>query len=771
MSSVPTIRNKNEGSFSDMVDITDLITSCASSLTMAEPFMCRKDSFLLQDAMAATQLMDRKMDSCELPAKVAAPMSNTKKEVLFPRPCPESLSDPFGPLPWSDLTLAQTSIIVTQQLVRLQAMFSGASVGESVFTCLYAQKSILCEMEQYFEAMASSERGETSLQNRLTILKENISSSTCVCAQFALFTASCALIEITEVFRSIVINADIYEEEDFVSNTHDIPFFTHDKKILQRYLDIAVEILGQHEPGNNIKPLCISLTYLNGLLFFCSTMGKLRREDIVKTVDSMRNLTGTLATGLKSLQKLHDPSDIEYKPLLSQKEEEELVIQVFDSYVNRPLFGNTPVRKVSFLSTKESIGKLTEITSELDFSVCGLLAHGSSMARIERMLRRFSSLNVLSRSLIVLNLFFDELLLGQHALQPLIVSHMRQWEHVPADLIQDPHALAFLSRLAKPVYDILKLQASSRNRQRAYMEASMLREWTSLQNEANLVDVNYRREHSLDNSTPPYFGHYVLAVLLRLMDQHLSCGIEVGLFCGHDEICSAFWYRDFLLAALNQNLNLMRRGREMYKALVAAKPTETKGKGGKKRNSKSSKANGTAGKAKQRTLEELEDALELQVLEAKRMLCRGIVRFIVAVRQAGYFEIPDYEFTSRQTIFENRFSVFESIRHPPPLTFQDYLEGSDGSNISVEEMCQSATEVFKTCRALIESVLNDIGSVNATFAPVQEMEARSLLRVCVGNSVYLMKLNQLAAGGDTGKQVKFEFDFEAHKEFCIVKFQ
>mmetsp|Transcript_18874 Transcript_18874/g.44101 ORF Transcript_18874/g.44101 Transcript_18874/m.44101 type:complete len:151 (-) Transcript_18874:1949-2401(-) len=140
MSSVPTIRNKNEGSFSDMVDITDLITSCASSLTMAEPFMCRKDSFLLQDAMAATQLMDRKMDSCELPAKVAAPMSNTKKEVLFPRPCPESLSDPFGPLPWSDLTLAQTSIIVTQQLVRLQAMFSGASVGESVFTCLYAQK-------------------------------------------------------------------------------------------------------------------------------------------------------------------------------------------------------------------------------------------------------------------------------------------------------------------------------------------------------------------------------------------------------------------------------------------------------------------------------------------------------------------------------------------------------------------------------------------------------------------------------------------------------
>ncbi|KAL7578200.1 hypothetical protein ACA910_012629 [Epithemia clementina (nom. ined.)] len=873
--------NNNGDKLVTLVDITDLIESCSSALSMQEPFLCRKETFQLQDAMAATQLMDPKMDSCEIPAYLVLkqrsgamtttttqndePNPNNDRRIMFPRPCPESLSDPFVPLPWKDLNFEQASLVVMHQLIRIQALFSGASVGESVFTCLYAHKPILCEMEEYFSDSVSSSLSHdhvapllssmgnlnTADKNGTILDAEGFWSKGCAdarfCAQLAVFAATCAMVEITELFRSIVINADIYEEEDFVSNTHDMPFFLiDDKAILRQCLDKTVHILDHwlaaandssdedakvtRTRNQNIQKLQLSLTFLNGLVLYCSKMGKLRQAGLTETVHSMQRLAISLCKGLQSLSSL--ATDDKANDPQAPENETAFLDQVFDSYVNRPLVGNTPVRKVSFLSPVESIAKLMEITNELDVAVCGLLLNGTSISRIGRMLRRFCSCNILTRSLIVLNLYFDELMLGQHELHPLIVAHMRELEHVPDDLVQNDHAQAFLSRLAKPIYDTLKLQVSNRNRQRAYMEVAMFQEWTALQNEATLIDNQYRRENEQlyapeipsnnTATTPPYFGHFVLSVLLRLMDQHLACGIEVALFCGHDEICSVIWYRDFLLAALIQNLTQMRRGKEVYLQIQAQQQaavqqqqqqqrvlenSNNRAKGKKKNHHQKNKtsSNNTHHHSnhvhKQQppaipkspsppppSIEDIENSFELQVLEVQRMLCRGIVRFIVAMRQSGLLNFPEYEFTSRRTIFEKRFAVFhQSIRHPPPLSFDDYLEGSDGSNISVQDLCQSAAAIFKACRTSVEMILSDIAgqsshnnntstavaraaSAAPPYAPVLESEARAYLKVCVGNSVYLMKLGQLvSATGTTSKKVSVEFDFGAHKEYCIIK--
>ena len=817
----------------NLVDITDLMTSCASALSVQEPFLCRKETFQLQDAMAATQLMDPKMDSCEVPAKFVLPSRHTaaddkddqtnSERIMFPRPCPESLSDPFVPLPWNELTLEQTSVIVLHQLVRLQALFSGASVGESVFTCLYAHKTIVCEMQQYFmDAMSSSSSSSFDAK----CLFERGCADMNFCAKLSVFASTCVIVEITELFRSIVINADIYEEEDFVSNTHDMPFFLfEDKNLLRQYLDTTVELLSHliandkvvddEHRNHHIQTLQLSLTFLNGLAVFCSKMGKLRQVGLLETVDSMQQLACSLREGLQSLRDLVE-FDEKCSNQQSLQEQKFLVAQAFDSYVNRPLFGNTPVRQVTFVSVVESIARLITLTEELDHAVCAILTHGTSLTRISRMLRRFCSASILARSLIVLNLYFDELLLGQHELHPLIVAHMQEWEHLPSELIQNEHAQAFLSRLAKPIYDTLKLHVSNRNRQRAYIEAAMFEEWTSLQNEANLIDTQYRREYQLNNTTPPFFGLFVLSVLLRLMEQYLACGIEVGLCWGYDEICAVFWYRDFLLAALYQNLTQMRQGKELYqqaKAHVEAQQqqqqkaletpvhtTGNKGKGKKKNSKHKTNSNSPATTTTTSKLPppvqpsppppsvttsvaDLEHGVELRVLEVQRMLCRGIVRFLVALKQSQLLDLPDLEFTSRQTIFERRYAVFQTIRHPPALTFEDYVEGSNGSNISVTDLCQSASVIFKSCRSLVDSILADLSSTshaknnnnnntrNRASCPVLESEARSLLKVCVGNSVYLMKLTQLVRTpkGAPPPKATIEFDFGAHQEFCIIK--
>ena len=120
-------------------------------------------------------------------------------------------------------------------------------------------------------------------------------------------------------------------------------------------------------------------------------------------------------------------------------DEPELIALLSASYspfVNRRLLGNAPIRKACFRHcVKEMISSLSELVSELDWGVCSVLLHGNTLARIIRMMESNSlrgcytpkkeetspiGMNVLARSLLVLNLFFDDKLFGQHDFPQMI---------------------------------------------------------------------------------------------------------------------------------------------------------------------------------------------------------------------------------------------------------------------------------------------------------------------------------------------------------------
>ena len=181
----------------EMVDITSLVEECASSLSVSEPFLCDPHSFNLHDAMAASQLMDKKMDSCEIPASIMGPYGRRKdgeeEKMLFPRPIPTGLDDPFTPLPWDKLTMRDAAIICLEILVRLQSLLSGASVAESTFTCLYAHAAALTDMKsRLFPDSLEGEFGD--------LMKDPIKKA----AQLAVYAATLALVDMTEVFRDTV---------------------------------------------------------------------------------------------------------------------------------------------------------------------------------------------------------------------------------------------------------------------------------------------------------------------------------------------------------------------------------------------------------------------------------------------------------------------------------------------------------------------------------------------------------------------------------------
>jgi hypothetical protein len=307
-----------------------------------------------------------------------------------------------------------------------------------------------------------------------------------------------------------------------------------------------------------------------------------------------------------AIQNLDEAITI-WKRLTAEKSmrETQLLRRSFDAFVNRPLCGNAPVRKVVFLEPAASFAVLSKIVGEVDWALCDLVLKGNSIRRIRHMLDRLSksSINILSRSLIVLNLYFDDKLFGQFSLSDLIVKHMQELAAAPSDLFETKHGRLLLNRLAKPVYDTLKLRLLNRNRQRAFIEAVIIHDWSRLQQEAHVMDARYRKEKGL-GPAPPLISHYVLVNLVEIMDMHVSMGVELSLFRGREDLAAVYWYRDFLLSTMLNVLSAMRRTKEVAET---DQPNED-------------------GAAQAMEQEAAERDLDVTILECKRSLCRGLVR-------------------------------------------------------------------------------------------------------------------------------------------------
>ena len=312
----------------------------------------------------------------------------------------------------------------------------------------------------------------------------------------------------------------------------------------------------------------------------------------------------------------------------------EVIRKVFDPNVNRPLVGNAPVRKVVFKQTKKSISLLLAITKQMDWAVCEVMLKGGSLGRINRMLRfvSVSSANILSRSFLVLNLYFDDKVFGLHQLLDMIIKHMQLLSHAPDNLFSRASSQAFLNRLAKPIYDILKVLILNRNRQRAYIEAVMLHDWAALRHEAHMVDLAFSKETGATTEQQPHFSLYILHITIGLMDHFVSLGIELKLFQGEDDLPVAYWYRDFLLSSLISQLSTMRRAKLAAKQAAALKTeVSTKQNKGKRKSSKHKKGSSGNNQVPPPSAEDIENDIEFLLLNLERTICRGLVRVSLEV--------------------------------------------------------------------------------------------------------------------------------------------
>jgi hypothetical protein len=255
---------------SSMIDVTHLFQQCAQQLTPEYAFLCHEEiHFNLYDAMAASQLGHEKMDCCQVPPY----LTKTEEPYVFPRPPPTGLSSAFTTLLWDEWTEPQVLGFALQILVRLQALCTGASVGESTFTCLYAHAPVLQDMEDRLFPLeqALSEQWNLTNDDASKADTENkILSYHGTPQQFMIYVLSLSLSEITKIFRSIVHNADIYEEEDYVAQTYQIPLYTSRHQDIVAVFRTAMNVF--QELSQVQAALGLVLSFLMG---FYSSMAQL----------------------------------------------------------------------------------------------------------------------------------------------------------------------------------------------------------------------------------------------------------------------------------------------------------------------------------------------------------------------------------------------------------------------------------------------------------------------------------------------------------------
>lgn len=767
-----------------MVDITAMVKKASAALTFEQP-MIHTETFNLQDSMAALEIMDRKMDCCEIPASAMRVDSSQQPQqldvdeeeerMIFPRPAPTGIDDAVDPLPWDELTIEDASFVAIENMIRLESLLSGSAVVESTYTCLYAHKVVLHDMYQRLEP-------SLSLTEQMKAIMQ-LPSQKGTMAQQVVFASTLLLVELTDLFRGVILNADIYEEEDFGTSTFNMVSFRRpsDGFTMKTVEDVLFDIeegsskMEQHDNHDSWESIRLTLGFQKDLMSAVSSLARLSgkpiRAEVERSQQLSRSAKNKLQEAVPLFQKLKDRQSDTVKKVLRR---------TFDPFVNRPLVGNAPVRMIEFRNANDATKEMIRILDEIDLGVCNVILKANSLGRIRRMMGSISpaSTNILTRSLLVLNLYFDDLIFGLYSLPELIVRYMQQLSYVPYAILKLPATEAFLNRLCKPVYDTLKLMALNRNRQRSYLEI-MLGDWSALREEAYVADMSNHQDSGIQSELQPHFSLYVLSTTIILMDSYIDVGVELQLFYSEHELNLAYWYRDFLLSSLLTQLNTMRRYKLDANQQVgnneepqpAASPNKSQKGGKKKGKHKKQTANGNSNIQNEptstSTVEDVEEEVEYLLLNAKRFLCRGLVRFFAALNQAGLVIESTYDFTSNEMMYQKRFEPFIGIHQPPLLTYDDFVKGSDFTKLTQDNLVSASSDSFGVSKSLIDQAMVHITKVDSDFLPVQVQEMKQLSKVCVGNSIYLQRLKQLTAGGKT--DAKVTVDTSTHKQFCTIK--
>lgn len=130
---------------------------------------------------------------------------------------------------------------------------------------------------------------------------------------------------------------------------------------------------------------------------------------------------------------------------------------------------------------------------------------------------------------------------------------------------------------------------------------------------------------------------------------------------------------------------------------------------------------------------------------------------------------PVYKFTSQKLIFQQRFKSFAQISQPPLLTHDDFCQGINLSITSIESLISSSSDCFASSKTLLGK-LNDITeTIDNDYRCMCKSEATFLNKICIGNSLFLLKLSKGIKSENTACSFKVNLEMKTNSQFCTIK--
>lgn len=703
---VPTVENVQLPSGAvpktKWLDVTECFIQAAESLAPGE--LIQEAHFSLFDAMSAIELMDTKMD--------ASLQWNTFQQ--YPRTLNEAVKK--GILKLDGHTPTELIGIIDEVFACVATWLEGHTLAQTVFTCLYLLD---------------------------TAEIENI----------CLRAFSHAIVKIVEYMRECICRGGVYAEDDqqgiciglnMLNNVTDTSVATSLKEAEEKVMTLlkhaaSTDRIDAEVPLTSgteaIKALLVRIKFTRNLFAFISALGKGTAQGIEASLQKLTHCLGliddisaTIDLGVKVDPR--NPLPLGFHPVINQR----LLPPSYKPYGILPRAKGINILQtvLSQLQKVLSFGKLDSFT-ELFEAIMGFCAV-------------MESPNVLVRSLLVLLCLQSDRnkLFGSPTMEVMLREDARVLSNPASINVRSPLSTSsqgkeaadrFFGRAVAPMMEFLRVYCQHRARQRQKI-GRCLDTLGEFQQEAERIDHHL---NELTSKLDPQrqhlacFGTWLLYYIVHLMAEYILLGFEYRLYSPF-ELHYVFWYLEYVYG---WHYTAMRSAEK----LLLSEPLAP-GKGKRK--------------AKKRRELPKEKEREVTIIQAKRVVCVGIMRALEALILDNKIRQPTFEFGSYELCYKHRFLPFASVATPQVLSYADYVrlagvENYQGRHVNLYD---ASARHFLQARSTLESI------------PHLTVELESLLKVVKTNIVVM---NLAAKGHKKDSRLPPTFDFSLHKHFPVIR--
>lgn len=714
--------------------------------------LLQASGFGLLEAMSAIEIMDPKMDS-GIDAEGVYTFEEAQKANLLP----------------AELTIPQVIAIMDKALCCELSWYTGYNLAQTVLTCLYAHKP-------------------QAVPNRW------------------LKTYACSVTKTCDEVRTMVMNADVYEEGDFLTSTFgfalgsdlDRSKLLTELKEVEEDLQNKVKLRKGQTKGlpKNTSPLQADaskeIQYCEALL----ARFRLRKSFLVM----LQLMDQNAGEGLPGAKRAIEAA-LSHLPLIlkSQSLGGDIPEHIFDPRAGRRMPVSVPPRVIDILSVSDGVAylqtilnnhlRLCDAIEEVNASSGKGLVGRDELSALQDFVISVSARDpdILTRSRMRLLCFHSRKFLGQRDMHDVIRESMKAFP-LPTGVVEHALGVSTLDKIGRVLAQQFRILSYNRARQRRKLLRS-LDDWSVLVHDADMVDalIDQKQRERMKRGMPEgvtyWWSSWVVSQTFPVLRQYLLSGFDLGLY-QPAEYPMIYWYLDYLLgmhirtqvqmrdATKQQTGTTMSSGAR--RPVAERRAAAGRGKAGARKQPAGKVANEAEPTGPGSTLATLDFSARQLTTYAHHQLAQGLYRFLVGLGVHQGRSLTDKtdgsEYGSLENRFFSRFGGFQRLVNPPALHPDHYINLTNElieKHRTAEGIYTSASDAFKEAKAALGMAVSHAYPP----PPVLVEELKNLAQVVEANLATVTALLKDMESPNAPKSIATKvvnYDFAINKHYPVV---